>query len=54
MTADRLALATRTKRARRTSTCPTCRGAILPGMTIAQLASPPHGSTSGVCPPSPG
>jgi hypothetical protein len=37
---DRLALATRTKRARRTSTCPSCRGVILPGMTIARLASP--------------
>jgi hypothetical protein len=41
MTADRLALATRTKRARRTSICPSCRGAILPGMTIARLTTPP-------------
>ncbi len=38
---DRLALATRTKRARRTSTCPLCRGPILIGMTIARLISPP-------------
>jgi hypothetical protein len=38
---DRLALATRTKRARHTSTCPACRGPILVGMTIARLASPP-------------
>jgi hypothetical protein len=33
---DRLALATRTKRARRPSTCPSCRGATLPGMAIAR------------------
>jgi hypothetical protein len=37
---DRLALATRTKRARRASTCPSCFGAILPGMAIARLADP--------------
>ena len=41
MTADRLALATRTCKARRTSTCPACRAPILTGMTIARLTSPP-------------
>jgi hypothetical protein len=41
VTADRLALATRTKRAQRTSTCPSCRAVILPGMTIARLTAPP-------------
>jgi len=38
---DRLALATRTMKARRSSTCPACRGPILTGQTIARLASPP-------------
>ncbi len=38
---DRLALATRTRKARRSSICPACRGAILAGQTIARLASPP-------------
>lgn len=38
---DRLALATRTRKARRTSTCPACRAPILTGMTIARLTSPP-------------
>ena len=38
---DRLALATRTRKARRTSTCPACRALILTGMTIARLTSPP-------------
>ena len=41
MTGDRLALATRTRKARRTSTCPACRALILTGMTIARLTSPP-------------
>ncbi len=38
---DRLALATRVKRARHTSTCPACHGVILPGTSIARLVSPP-------------
>ena len=38
---DRLALASRTMRARRTSTCPACRAPILTGMTIARLTGPP-------------
>jgi|KBSMisStaDraftv2_1062788.scaffolds.fasta_scaffold2645566_1 hypothetical protein len=37
---DRLALATRTRKARHPSTCPACLGVIMPGMTIARLASP--------------
>jgi hypothetical protein len=37
---DRLALATRVKRARRASACPACHAAILPGMSIARLVSP--------------
>jgi hypothetical protein len=41
VTVDRLALATRTRKARRTSTCPACRAPILTGMTIARLTSPP-------------
>jgi hypothetical protein len=40
MTADRLALAVRTMKARRTSTCPSCRGPILTGQRIAKLTSP--------------
>jgi hypothetical protein len=40
MTGDRLALATRTKKARRSGTCPSCRGAILVGQAIARLTSP--------------
>jgi hypothetical protein len=38
---DRLALATRTRKARRPSICPACRGPILDGMTIARLTRPP-------------
>lgn len=41
MTADRLALATRTMKARRSSTCPACGGPITVGQAIAKLASPP-------------
>jgi hypothetical protein len=38
VTADRLALATRTnQRARRTSTCSSCRAVILPGMAMVVL-----------------
>jgi hypothetical protein len=40
VTGDRLALATRTMRARRSSTCPSCRGAILVGQSIAKITSP--------------
>lgn len=40
MTADRLALATRTMKARRTSTCPSCRGLIMVGQNIARLTDP--------------
>lgn len=39
---DRLALATRVMKARRRSTCKTCRRFILPGMQIARLADPPE------------
>jgi hypothetical protein len=38
---DRLALATRTRKARRPSTCPACRAPIIIGQQIARLASPP-------------
>jgi hypothetical protein len=37
---DRLALATRTRKARRPSTCPACRAPIIIGQQIARLASP--------------
>jgi succinyl-CoA synthetase alpha subunit len=40
--ADRLALATRVRKARRSTVCPACRGVILPGMTIARMVSPPE------------
>lgn len=39
---DRLALATRTMKARRRSTCTSCKTPILPGQTIAKLADPPE------------
>lgn len=39
---DRLALATRTMKARWRGTCPACRRLILPGMQIARLADPPQ------------
>jgi hypothetical protein len=38
---DRLALATRTMKARRNSVCPTCRSPITVGAQIAKLTSPP-------------
>jgi hypothetical protein len=38
---DRLALATRTMKARHNSTCPSCRGPVLIGQQIARLADPP-------------
>jgi hypothetical protein len=41
VTADRLALATRTRRARRASTCTICRVPITIGQPIARLISPP-------------
>jgi hypothetical protein len=41
VTADRLALATRTMKARRASWCSTCRGPVSIGQTIAKLTSPP-------------
>lgn len=37
---DRLSLATRVRKARRSSTCPTCRGVITPGTHIARLVNP--------------
>lgn len=37
---DRLSLATRTMKARRRSTCPTCNGVILPGQSIARVTDP--------------
>lgn len=40
MTGDRLALATRTMKARRTSTCPACLGVIMVGTSIARLTNP--------------
>ena len=40
MTADRLSLATRTMKARRTSTCTICRVPILVGQPIARLIRP--------------
>lgn len=40
MTGDRLALATRTKKARRNSVCPSCRRMILISDQIAKLTSP--------------
>lgn len=39
--ADRLALATRVMKARRRSTCTSCRAFILPGQQIAKLTDPP-------------
>jgi hypothetical protein len=42
VTADRLALAVRTMKARRTSTCPSCHGPILVGQNIAKVTDP-HG-----------
>ncbi len=41
MTGDRLALATRTRKARRSSTCPACREPIHVSQMIARLVSPP-------------
>ncbi len=38
---DRLALATRTRKARRPSTCPACRGQVHIGQQIARLTHPP-------------
>jgi hypothetical protein len=38
--ADRLALATRVMKARRTSSCPACDGLIVVGQSIARLTSP--------------
>jgi hypothetical protein len=37
---DRLALATRVMKARRRSTCNTCRASILPGQQIARVCDP--------------
>jgi hypothetical protein len=37
---DRLALAVRVMKARRTSTCPSCRGPVLVGQRIARLTDP--------------
>jgi hypothetical protein len=37
---DRLALAVRVIKARRRSTCSTCRAAILPGQSIARVTDP--------------
>jgi hypothetical protein len=39
---DRLSLATRTMKARRRSTCGSCRGPVLPGQQIARLTDPPE------------
>jgi hypothetical protein len=41
MTTDRLALATRVRKARRVSQCPICRVPIIIGQPIARLTSPP-------------
>ena len=41
LTADRLALATRVMKARRSGICPSCRGPIIIGQRIARLTSPP-------------
>ncbi len=38
---DRLALATRTRKARRPSICPACRGQVHVGQQIARLTQPP-------------
>lgn len=38
---DRLALATRTRKARRGGTCTICRAPVIVGQPIARLASPP-------------
>jgi hypothetical protein len=40
VTADRLALAVRTMKARRRSRCPACTLLVLPGMAIAKLTDP--------------
>jgi hypothetical protein len=40
MTADRLALATRVMKARRTSICTVCRAPVLVGQQIARLIRP--------------
>jgi hypothetical protein len=40
VTGDRLALATRTMKARRSSTCTICRGPVTAGQAIARLTSP--------------
>jgi hypothetical protein len=37
---DRLSLATRVMKARRRSTCPTCKGTIFPGHKIARVCDP--------------
>jgi hypothetical protein len=40
MSGDRLSLAVRTMKARRSSTCPACRGPIMVGMSIAKIVAP--------------